>query len=143
MSNNTSLYEEMELMITSLANNNPPPILCKITKTYAESNNVDVTSEIGDFTYVKVLGSTEIGLEGVLCFLDGDSNNQIVLTSFDDSEKFEKINEEISELKSKIEDIPSIDDLQDYAKLSDVYIKNQEDFVEKMDITISNLIGRV
>ena len=81
MSNRT-LADEIITLIKSEANNNPPPKACKIIANYGDKPYSDVEVEdLGKLTYIKTIGITEIGSEGIICFLDGDLNNGVVLTS--------------------------------------------------------------
>lgn len=76
------LIDEMITLIHSESNNNPAPKLCKIVKNYGDTPFCDVEVEdLGILIYKKTIGSTEIGSEGIICFLNGDLNQGIVITS--------------------------------------------------------------
>ena len=79
---NKTLADEIITMIQAYSNNNPPPALCKIVKNYPDSKYCDVSSDgIGILKYVKVIGDTTVGLDGIINFIDGDLNNVVVITS--------------------------------------------------------------
>lgn len=81
MSNRT-LVDEIITLIHSEANNNPPPKSCKIIKNYGDKPFSDVEVEdLGTLLYRKTIGTTQIGSEGIICFLNGDLNQGIVITS--------------------------------------------------------------
>lgn len=76
------LVDEIITLIQSNANNNPPPKSCKIIGNYDDEPYSDVIVEdLGKLLYRKTIGSTKIGLEGIICFLNGDLNQGIVITS--------------------------------------------------------------
>ena len=76
------LSDEIITLIQAYSNNNPAPSLCKIVKSYPNSKYCDVYSkEMGIFKYVKVIGDTTVGLEGVINFIDGNLNNAVVITA--------------------------------------------------------------
>lgn len=76
------LIDEMITLIHSESNNNPAPKPCKIVKNYGDTPFCDVEVEdLGILIYKKTIGSTEIGSEGIICFLNGDLNQGIVITS--------------------------------------------------------------
>ena len=78
---NRSLADEMEIMITSLANNNPAPLKCTITKIYEDHKHVDVKTDYGDVDYVETIGNNlKIGNIGILIFLDGKNDDKIIIT---------------------------------------------------------------
>lgn len=80
MSNRT-LIDEFITLIHSEANNNPPPKSCKIVKNYGDEPYSDVEVEdLGILIYKKTIGTTNIGSEGIICFLNGDLNQSIVIT---------------------------------------------------------------
>ena len=79
---NKTLADEIITMIQSYSNNNPPPALCKIVKNYPDSKYCDVSSDgIGILKYVKVIGDTTVGLDGIINFIDGNLNNAVVITA--------------------------------------------------------------
>ncbi len=76
------LVDEILTLIRSESNNNPAPKPCKIVKTYENEPYSDVEVEnLGILIHRKTIGSTEIGSEGIICFLNGDLNQGIVITS--------------------------------------------------------------
>lgn len=76
------LIDEIITLINSEANNNPPPKPCKIIKNYDGEPYCDVAVEdLGILIHKKTIGTPEIGLEGIICFLNGDLNEGIVITS--------------------------------------------------------------
>ena len=75
------LIDEVITLIHAEANNNPAPKLCKIVGNYEDGTYCDVEVEdLGRLNYIKTIGSTDIGLEGVICFLNGKINNTVVIT---------------------------------------------------------------
>ena len=78
------LIDEMITLIRSESNNNPAPKSCKVVKNYGDEPFCDVEVEdLGILIYKKTLGSTKIGSEGIICFLNGNLNEGIVITSSD------------------------------------------------------------
>jgi len=75
---NTTMAEELVTFINSEANNNPPPVKCRVTKNYDE-HHIDVTTEFGDYEHIQCLFSNKVGNIGVLIFLNGDLNDPIAL----------------------------------------------------------------
>ena len=81
---NKTLADEIISLIQSYSNNNPPPISCKIIGNYDDEPYSDVkTEEFGKISYIKTIGSTKIGLDGVICFINGDLKQGVVITSSD------------------------------------------------------------
>ena len=77
-----TLIDEIITLIHSESNNNPPPKSCRIIKNYGEKPYCDVEVEnLGVLIYKKTIGTTEIGSEGIICFLNGDLNQGVVITS--------------------------------------------------------------
>lgn len=75
------LVDEIITLIRSEANNNPPPKSCKIVKNYGNEPYSDVEVEdLGILIYKKTIGSTKVGSEGIVCFLNGDLKQAIVIT---------------------------------------------------------------
>ena len=78
---NRSIVDEIITIVQSEANNNPAPVNCTVVGNYTDNGFVDIELDGGDvLRYVKVVGSNLIGSNGVLCFIDGDEANKIVLT---------------------------------------------------------------
>lgn len=81
MSNRT-LVDEIITLIHSEANNNPPPKPCKIIKNYSDEPYSDVEVEdLGILMYRKTIGTTKVGSEGIICFINGDLKQGVVITS--------------------------------------------------------------
>ena len=79
---NKSLADELEIMITSLSNNNPAPLRCTITKVYEDNIHVDVKTDYGEVIYVETIGNhLKIGNIGIIIFLDGNEKNRIIITN--------------------------------------------------------------
>lgn len=77
------LIDEIITLIRSESNNNPAPKPCKIVKTYGNEPYSDVEVEnLGILIHRKTIGTPEVGLEGILCFLNGDLDQGIVITDF-------------------------------------------------------------
>ena len=77
-----TLVDEIITLIQSEANNNPAPKVCKIISNYGAKPYSDVEVEdLGKLTYIRTIGSTKVGLEGLICFLNGDLNQGVVITS--------------------------------------------------------------
>lgn len=67
-------------IVESVANNNQAPSACTIIKSY-EDNFADINLPgKGDLNYVKVIGDNSVGIEGVVCFLDGGYDNAVAIT---------------------------------------------------------------
>lgn len=76
-----NFVDEIITIVKAEANNNPAPLLCKIVKNYDDSSYSDVTVEgFGILKYKRTFGSTDIGVEGVVVFIDGEINNCVVIT---------------------------------------------------------------
>ena len=79
-SNNTTLSDEFITLIKSEANNNPAPEHCTIVKQYTDGCVDVLVTDIDDIIkHVPTIGANTIGSEGVICYLNGDVNNQIVI----------------------------------------------------------------
>lgn len=77
----SNFVDEIITIVKAEANNNPAPLLCKIVKNYDDSSYSDVTVEdFGILKHKRTFGSTNIGVEGVVVFIDGDINNCVVIT---------------------------------------------------------------
>ncbi|MBQ2652658.1 MAG: hypothetical protein IJF83_03815 [Methanobrevibacter sp.] len=82
---NRTLTDEIITLIQSEANNNPAPKPCKIIGNYGETPYSDVEIEdLGKLIHKKTIGSTKIGLEGIICFLNGNLSDGVVIT-YDES----------------------------------------------------------
>lgn len=111
------LIDEMITLIHSESNNNPAPKPCKIVKNYGDTPFCDVEVEdLGILIYKKTIGSTEIGSDGIICFLNGDLNQGIVITS--NNSHSADIPTKLSELLNDCGFLTS-DNLLDYVKNDD------------------------
>lgn len=87
---NTTLADEIITIIQTEANNNPAPVKCKILKIYND-NHVDVETDLGLLNHVEVIGTNySIGDTGIVIFVDGDLNNNLVITSSSNPNKWVK-----------------------------------------------------
>ena len=79
---NRELIDEILTLIRSESNNNPAPLKCKIIRNYRDNPNlVDVKLEEGEIIqFVSVVGSNRIGNKAVLIFIDGSSDNMLVIS---------------------------------------------------------------
>ena len=101
---NTSLADEIITIVKSVANNNPPPAKCTITKVYEDKAHVDVTTSLGELKYVKFLGADiEINSAAVILFLDDSYNEYIVIANTSLDKVYKRI-EEIEKGEIHIED---------------------------------------
>lgn len=76
-----TLAEEIITIVQSVANNNPAPTLCVITKIYSDQNHVDIETKDGTLTYIPTISNNlQVGNPGVLIYLDGNYENQIIIT---------------------------------------------------------------
>ena len=72
--------EEIETMIQDMANNNPAPEKCTITKNYSDSNFVDIKTETGDeMKTVPLMGNNTVGKTAIVIFLEGKINKPFVI----------------------------------------------------------------
>ena len=75
-----TFVEELETMIQDMANNNPAPEKCTITKNYSDSNFVDIKTETGDeMKTVPVMGANTVGKTAIVIFLEGKMNKPFVI----------------------------------------------------------------
>lgn len=80
MTDNTTLADEINTMITSQINTIPAPIRCKITKVYDDNNHVDITTTNGDIQYIETIGGTPTtNRTGILIFLNNDPSDMMVI----------------------------------------------------------------
>ena len=85
-----TLADEIITIIQAEANNNPAPEHCIITKSYEDGSADIKLSESEDIrTYVKTIGDNSVGAEGVICYLNGDLTNPVVIV---DNTKQNEIN---------------------------------------------------
>jgi len=100
------LIDEIITLIKSESNDNPAPKPCKIIKNYDDEPYCDVeVEELGTLVHKKTIGSTNLGLEGVVCFLNGDLNQSIVITESILEIDFSPIYNELDEISSSITDL--------------------------------------
>lgn len=72
--------EEIETTIKRVANNNPAPEKCTITKNYSDSNFVDIKTETGDeMKTVPLMGNNTVGKTAIVIFLEGKMNKPFVI----------------------------------------------------------------
>ena len=77
-----TLVDEIITLIHSESNNNPPPRYCKIVKNYGEEPYSDVeVDDLGTLVHKRTFGNTNIGSEGIICFLNGELTQGIVIIS--------------------------------------------------------------
>lgn len=75
-----TLTDEIITIINSVANNNPAPTRCTITKVYNDNNHVDATTNIGTLNYIETIGNTPTtNKTGIVIYLDGDTNTPIII----------------------------------------------------------------
>ena len=80
MTDNSTLADEINLMIDSKINEIPTPMRCKITKVYDDNNHVDITSDLGDLEYIETIGATPtVNKKGILIFLNNDPSDMMVI----------------------------------------------------------------
>ena len=113
-----SLAEEIELLVKDVANNNPAPKKCVISKIY-EDNHVDVDikvgSEIGTIQYRPCLGNPKIDEEAVIIFVEGSINEGYVICNTEEIELVQSDWEETDISSSAyIKNKPSIPSLENY-----------------------------
>lgn len=110
-----TLTEEIIAIVNSVANNNPAPQECVISKIY-DNGYVDVRLDIGIIKYIECIGSTSVDSKGIVVYPDGNLNNAkaISITDYYTKAEIEKIVEEI--ISGQI-------DLKNYVKKSDVALK--------------------
>jgi len=77
-----SLAEEIELIVKSVANNNPAPKKCIIEEIYLDGN-VDVSISLGEehpkILYRPCIGTPVVKDEAVILFIDGKINDGYVI----------------------------------------------------------------
>ena len=73
-----TLTDELITLINSVANNNPAPTKCKITKIY-DNGYVDAETNIGTLNYVECIGTPTVNKTGIIVYLDGDLNTPIII----------------------------------------------------------------
>ena len=75
-----TLSDEIITIVNSVANNNPAPTRCTITKIYEDNNHVDATTQIGTIQYIETIGNTPtLNKTGIVIYLDGDIDNPIII----------------------------------------------------------------
>ena len=75
-----TFVEEIETTIERVANNNPAPEKCTITKNYSDSNFVDIKTETGDeMKTVPLMGNNTVGKTAIVIFLEGKINKPFVI----------------------------------------------------------------
>lgn len=98
---NRELIDEILTLVRSESNNNPPPLNCKIIRNYPDNPNlVDVKLEEGEvIQFVSVIGSNRIGNKAVLVFIDGASDNMLVISPSEIDDELSNISENAVENK--------------------------------------------
>ena len=80
MTDNTTLSDEIDIMIDSKINEIPTPIRCTITKVYDDNNHVDINTDKGDLEYIETIGTTPtVNKKGILIFLNNDPSDMMVI----------------------------------------------------------------
>lgn len=77
--NNRTISDEIDLQIQHHINQIPQPLLCTIKEVYNQGH-VDVTTDIGDLDYVKLIGYTKKRARGLIVFVDGDINSPVCIS---------------------------------------------------------------
>lgn len=78
--NNSTFADELITLVKSEANNNPAPEHCTIVNKYSDGCVDVLITDVGDIIkHVSTIGDNTIGSEGVICYLNGDVNNQMVI----------------------------------------------------------------
>lgn len=73
---NDAIDTQIDNKITQI----PYPTRCKITKVY-ENQHVDIETDNGELTYVGCIGNNlAVGHTGILIFLDGSTDDYLVIT---------------------------------------------------------------
>ena len=76
-----SLLGEIDTSILYHISQIPSPTLCTISKIYEDQNHVDITTSQGELEYVPTIANNlAVGNIGVLIFLNGNSDEYIVIT---------------------------------------------------------------
>ena len=120
------LIDEIITLIKSESNDNPAPKPCKIIKNYDDEPYCDVeVEELGTLVHKKTIGSTNLGLEGVVCFLNGDLNQSIVITESILEIDFSPIYNELDEISSSITDLDN--NKSDINHLHSQYLTEHQD----------------
>ena len=77
----SKLVDEIITIVNSVANNNPPSELARVTKSY-DGNYVDVVFDNGgNLNYVPSNVRGSVGDVGVIVYLNGNINNPFVILS--------------------------------------------------------------
>ena len=79
VSKRRTVMDEILTAIKGESNNNPAPMLCKIKKVYNQGH-VDVTCDLGELSYIKLIGYTKKGANGLIVFPEGDINSPICIS---------------------------------------------------------------
>lgn len=76
-----TLSDEIISIVNSVANNNPAPVKCKITKTYNDNFHADIETDLGIIEYVETISNNlSVGNIGILVYLNGGYDEYIVIT---------------------------------------------------------------
>lgn len=77
---NKTFADELLTLVQAEANNNPAPEHCTIVNQYNDGYVDVLLTDINDIIkHVPTIGDNTIGSQGVICYLNGDINNQIVI----------------------------------------------------------------
>ena len=77
---NKTFIDEIITLVQSEANNNPAPEHCTIVNKYTDGYVDILLTDVNDIIkHVPTIGDNTIGSEGVICYLNGNINNQIVI----------------------------------------------------------------
>ena len=134
MEEEKTFAEEIEILVKDIANNNPAPEKCTITKNYSNPNYVDVETNDGtEYKTIPLLGSNKINTNGIVLFLDGNGDNPIVITSIAERFGFNQLNAEkfnfavITKIENNIE-------YQEFWILSNAYYDYDDKYFHKIDL---------
>lgn len=75
-----TLAEEIITIVENTANNNPAPEHGRIINTYSDGKvDIQLTTTGDILKYLPTIGDNSVGAEGVVCYLNGDLDNQIMI----------------------------------------------------------------
>lgn len=76
-----SLMDEILIGVQDVANNNPAPEKCRITRVYDDNIHADIETNNGLIKYVETISNNlSVNNTGILVYLDGEMDNLIVIT---------------------------------------------------------------
>ena len=86
MSQNRTINDEIEDIITSRLQELAYPTRCTIVKKY-DDGHTDINTDLwGKIEYVETIGNPAVDDTGVLIFLENDFNKKIVITQTEEEE---------------------------------------------------------